>query len=523
MDKNQPIYFLMNSIDVVKGGLTRASLKQASTFAEMGYDVHMLTFNYNLNYPKIRKKLLDLGKINPAVKIRNIYEDMEEMSENERLTPASPKEASLSNLADGGNLDKRDGYNAFRVYKNGLYVKYIALNEDDSLKFIDYFNENRYRTKRVEYDLIGNIRRILYMDYENNKPRQTIHFNKGGTAYLSIWTTSSGKIQRINIFQNNGEIEKVYTGAAGDISFKQSWLQRCISGKRHPIIVTDTRSTDELLATFQNKDAIKIWRLHSSHLDKPFSVDAPITKKVKTGVKYLTNFDGVLLLTNQQRVDLIERFGNNSLFYVVPHFHEQKKKKSLLNSLPYRKNQDEKKAVIISRLSTLKRIDHAIYAFKEVVNDVPDAKLEIWGKGDEESNLTKLINELGLQDSIEIKGYTHEPDKIYKSALFSVLTSKSEGFALSVLESMVNKTPVISYNIRYGPNELISNNETGFLVENGSTSELSRKMIELFKNPEAARRTGENAADFIDQNYSKELYKKKWIESLNDIINKKKS
>lgn len=48
--------FLINSIDIERGGLTRASLKQASFFAEMGYETKMITFNFNPNYPKIDRK-----------------------------------------------------------------------------------------------------------------------------------------------------------------------------------------------------------------------------------------------------------------------------------------------------------------------------------------------------------------------------------------------------------------------------------------------------------------------------------
>src|SRR5699024_7158895 len=146
-----------------------------------------------------------------------------------------------------------------------------------------------------------------------------------------------------------------------------------------------------------------------------------------------------------------------------------------------------------SRLSSLKRIDHTIKAFRNVVRKIPDAKLEIWGKGDQEKPLRKLIKRLGLGKNISLEGYTHHPDAIYQKALFTVLTSKSEGFALSVMESMYNETPVISYDVKYGPADMIEDGNNGFIIDNGSIEQLTDRMIYMFENPGQTREMGKRA------------------------------
>lgn len=45
------------------------------------------------------------------------------------------------------------------------------------------------------------------------------------------------------------------------------------------------------------------------------------------------------------------------------------------------------------------------------------------------------------------------------------MTSQYEGFGLSIMESINSGCPVISYNVRYGPSELITNHENGILVK----------------------------------------------------------
>src|SRR5699024_5325655 len=101
------MFFLMNSIDIKRGGLTRASLKQASFFAEMGYDTQMLTFNFNPKYPLIRKELLELNRVHKNVIIRNMYEEL--AGNKDLLTISSePQPISFKDLSQGLPFEKRN-------------------------------------------------------------------------------------------------------------------------------------------------------------------------------------------------------------------------------------------------------------------------------------------------------------------------------------------------------------------------------------------------------------------------------
>lgn len=501
--------FLMNSIDLIRGGLTRASLKQASFFAELGFDTQMLTFNYNPRYPLIRKKLIEMNKVHKNVVIRNMYEELE--GYNEPLLLDSPiKKASLKELTQGLPYDKRKDHNAYRVYDNGLYIKYIALHGDGSLNFIDYFNENRYRTKREEYDLLGNIKKIAYMDLPLNKPRQIVYYNKKGNAFFTQWNNpKSENVQRILLFNKDGSISKTYVN--DNVTHKVDWLTSVINNVENDksVIVSDTRSTDETLINFNHPKAAKVWRLHSNHLNSPYQLDSDVAPKVKQAYNNIDTFDAAIFLTEHQKSDVVSRIGNRENIHVIPHFHEEPK--SSLKSLLKRSTRDPKLAVVISRLSSLKRINHIIKAFEIVVKEVPDARLEIWGTGDQDSVLKQLITDLNLENNVFLKGYTHTPDEIYQKGIFSVLTSKSEGFALSVLESMYNKTPVISYNVRYGPSDMIVNNDNGYLVENENIDELASKMVYLFENSNVAKEMGEGAKKYIEKHFNKKVYKEKWL------------
>lgn len=506
----------MSSIGLIRGGLTWACLKQASLFAEMGYNSNVLTFDFNPRYPIIRRELVATGKMHENVKIRNIYEYFEGIDHTENFI--LPKKVSLTELAEDGSLDKRKGHNAYRVYKNGMYIKYLALHKDGSLHFIDYFNENRHRTMREEYAPSGIIKKKTYMDLYLNKPRQLIFYNNEGKAYISQWNNpETNKIQRINLFNANGTIKKVFVNE--NEALKAYWIEEIINNDPNQdcIVVSDTRTTDETCVKFNHPKAVKIWRLHSSHTGNPQKLDAGIREKVKYGFNHMDKFNINLFLTEEQKKDITDRIGTDLNFHVIPHYHEVKKEP--FSRLFFREKKNEKVCVIVSRFSTLKRIDHSIKAFQIVTKELPDVRLEIWGTGDQETYLKQLIKELDLEKNVLIKGYTRKPDKIYKSGLFSILTSKNEGFSLSILESMTNETPVISYDIKYGPRDMIVNEENGYLIENGNIEQLATKMIFLFKNPDIAIKMGKQAGKYVNENFSKESYRKKWLKVIDLALN----
>src|SRR5699024_10930063 len=119
--------------------------------------------------------------------------------------------------------------------------------------------------------------------------------------------------------------------------------------------------------------------------------------KVKTAYQNIETFDAAVFLTNQQKCDIQNRVGVHSNFHVIPHFHDDTlfSVKSLKPRI-----KDTKTAIVISRLSTLKRIDHVIKAFKIVAKNIPNTRLEVWGIGDEETNLRELISDLNLEKSV---------------------------------------------------------------------------------------------------------------------------
>ncbi len=72
---------------------------------------------------------------------------------------------------------------------------------------------------------------------------------------------------------------------------------------------------------------------------------------------------------------------------------------------------------------------------------------------------TNALNHVYLRGFLKVS-YTKE----YSDAYLSLITSNMEGFSLALLESLAHGVPVISYDIKYGPNELITPDFNGYLI-----------------------------------------------------------
>lgn len=127
----------------------------------------------------------------------------------------------------------------------------------------------------------------------------------------------------------------------------------------------------------------------------------------------------------------------------------------------------------------VKQFDKLIECYAKSVLPSKNIKLIILGEGKLKDKWIKLAESLNLQDLVVFKGNVKNPFRYYKNALFTVSTSKYEGMPMVLLESLACETPVISWNYASGPNEIITNESNGLLIENQNSEKLI-EAIDLF-------------------------------------------
>ncbi|CAC5532084.1 Poly(glycerol-phosphate) alpha-glucosyltransferase [Staphylococcus aureus] len=93
-------------------------------------------------------------------------------------------------------------------------------------------------------------------------------------------------------------------------------------------------------------------------------------------------------------------------------------------------------------------------------------------------------------------------------------TSKMEGFGLAILESLSVGTPVISYDVDYGPSELIQDGFNGYLVPQGDINQMVEKVDQLLNNTQKLQQFSINSIESAQQ-YNATTISTKWQNILN--------
>jgi len=146
----------------------------------------------------------------------------------------------------------------------------------------------------------------------------------------------------------------------------------------------------------------------------------------------------------------------------------------------------------IGRLIPIKGHVVLLRAFRKVLDERPDATLEIAGRGVLEHGLKDLSRELGLNGAVRFLGHVTPVQRAVEQSLAVVVPSLGEGFGMVALEAMERARPVIAASIG-GLEDLVRDGETGLLVQPGDADSLAGAMLELAADPARAVAMGTEA------------------------------
>lgn len=134
-----------------------------------------------------------------------------------------------------------------------------------------------------------------------------------------------------------------------------------------------------------------------------------------------------------------------------------------------------------------------------------DASIEFKWIGD--GPLLSLMRERTTRyDNINFVGYQEAPYRYFSSNSIYYQPSLYETNGIAVIEAMANKRPCIVSNIGGLP-ESIEDQISGILIDPLNVEEQSEAILSLFKNPDLAKRLGNNAFEKYKQQYTFESFR----------------
>lgn len=352
-------------------------------------------------------------------------------------------------------------------------------------RYRNLFEELRDRPELLR---AGELHPVDATNARSDDPRATLVTDRAGAPLLRLpfveavdWYRSSADVV---VFAATGEVLGALRGFG---ELYRRWVDVVVAearaaGAPDVVVISEARSLGELLGPHP-RDYALVHTVHSAHPGPPYTWDSPMDALWTGWFEAVPSFDAVLWPTAAQRGDAIRRFGEGhgpaSRWFVVPH-----PARPVVGG-PAR---DPLLGMMLAGLRPLKRIDDAVRAWREVVRRVPGARLEILGEGPARPALEALIAELGLDGSVVLRGQVPAAATELARAGVLLLTSQYEGQSLAVVEALAAGTPVVSYDIPYGPAEMLGASGGGLLVPSGDVAALAEAIIGVLGDPAAAER-----------------------------------
>jgi polysaccharide biosynthesis protein PelF len=160
--------------------------------------------------------------------------------------------------------------------------------------------------------------------------------------------------------------------------------------------------------------------------------------------------------------------------------------------------------VFVGRIDPLKDLHTLIRAFHLVRKEIPGARLRMFGPvtpANERyhASCVDLIDELGLQGSAVFEGRIPQQLDAYHAGHLVALTSVSEGFPFTVVESMSAGRPQVCTNVG-GVSEAVG--DAGFVVPPRDHAAVARACVRLLTDTPLRQRLGRVARQRVLDNFT---------------------
>lgn len=184
----------------------------------------------------------------------------------------------------------------------------------------------------------------------------------------------------------------------------------------------------------------------------------------------------IVTLTNKDKEQYIEQFHVKECQRIYNPVDER-----LIQDIDY--SVQSKKIISVGRLCYQKNFELLVDIAYKVLKKHPDWVWHIFGEGENRQTIENKIKGYNLENQLILKGNVSNLYELYKEYSFLVMTSRFEGFPMTLLESIASGIPAISFDILTGPNEIIVSGKTGELIEPENIEKMCEAIECLIESP----------------------------------------
>ena len=404
------------------------------------------------------------------------------------------------------------------VEQNHLEQRNFSLLPNNGTKELQYKSEEEKLTIGPRYNNLEKqtIDQVTYIFNNRLIKRDFYSYTKYATEYYSGEEKDNQVIFR-EFYNENGTIAYTqHLDGDGHELFEfpdQNYysktdlyreMLRKFNFKADDIIILDRMDEDKQLVNGQlifehHLPAKLVIPVHADHYDKHYTNDHQVLWNNFYEYQFMHYQDvaAYVVATDRQRDLLASQ---------QKHFNHAKPQ---INTIPVgslehlvkpKGTRKKHSLITASRLANEKHIDWVIEATVAAHKIVSDLTLDIYGEGGERSRLQNLITKNNADSYIKLMGQ-HDLKDVYQKYETYIAGSTSEGFGLSLMEAVGSGLSMIGFDVPYGNQTFIVDQQNGYLLPYTEDWSNSRKE-QLLADAIVKNFTEADLTSFHEKSYS---------------------
>jgi len=175
----------------------------------------------------------------------------------------------------------------------------------------------------------------------------------------------------------------------------------------------------------------------------------------------------------------------------------------------------------VGRLEAQKGFDWLIEAFANLADEHPDWDLVILGEGSLRQMLEETVRKSDLEHRIFLPGRAGNMAEWFESADLYVMSSRFEGFPMTLVEAMAHGLAAVSFDCDTGPRDIIRHELNGLLVPPEDVTELTAALDRLMSDALTRQRFAERAVE-VRERFSMEKVAGMWEKLFEEMLPEQK-
>ncbi|MFD1439848.1 glycosyltransferase [Lacticaseibacillus hegangensis] len=283
--------------------------------------------------------------------------------------------------------------------------------------------------------------------------------------------------------------------------------------KQPNVFILDRSTIADYTMIHFRKPAYRVLHFHNAQASAQDPMHSIVNNNYEFDLSVMDQFDASITATKRQAKDIEARFHPRTPIFtiavgVVP--------ERLLNAprVPV-SDREFGKMVVFARVAPEKQLDDLVRALGIVHKDYPQVSLDIYGYADSTNNyearrkVLEAAKEVGMEDQVQLKGYTTDIDTVENKAMMYGLTSVMEGFNLAIMEASAHGLISFTYDVNYGPNEIVEDKVSGRVTPYKDIPAMAEAIKQVLADKSLAQKYSDGAYD-SSKRYAPDAVWREW-------------